>query len=216
MELISSARRNEEASGDVALSTPLKQTFSSQLAAHVDQAIAEAKKKGHDLTEIAMIDIVSDFEAREPDSNLLPRFRTQLGTGYISIPRKVVAPSYPLEAPPSKSTHRQQGSSYEPEPCPPTTLSLSSTTDRQYSAVFKVGIENADLSNEPLLLIEWLKNISPQFGIKLLSVYKSRSWVLLLHAPMKVWYMLDGLPSFELIARVYGSDKQTELCAGAV
>ena len=89
----------------------------------------------------------------------------------------------------------------------PLILPLQAKQEPQYSVMFTATVDDCDVNNaEHSEIVSWIRSAGLSVGLKLINIYKSRSYGLTFIAPWKIWVVLDGLPMFKFVRETTGED----------
>ncbi|KAI9861217.1 MAG: hypothetical protein M1813_005390 [Trichoglossum hirsutum] len=193
VEIICSVSANQKALENASdLARVQNRTFTCRLA----DAVAQHVSKG-DSSSISFVDIVEELRGKSlPDR--LPEYSLHVGRVGIRVPILGQARLPPhLRAYcqiPSRSFASDGSFTAVPE-------------TPHLTAVFSVHLDNISPSSEEIRkLVKWLHALNSSIGLELTGIHRSRSTVLVIVAPWRVWAQLKGLPGLELVCESFGQN----------
>lgn len=183
-------------------------TFTSRLADEI------AREVGRGASSVGFEHLIETLRQRsKPDS--MPVYHLKAGASGIRIPNlKHLSPSPHMSLTTPQPLRQASVSSPAPSspgsPSPDMFRPSSSTPD--LSVIFRVHLNNVNPAGlEAEQLLDWVRSLSKNLGVELMGVYKSRSTVLLFHAPWSVWANLNGLSGFSFVCEILSRNLPGEI-----
>lgn len=186
VELIASVSADQLALGNSSDSARIvNRTFTARLAGEV------AIRRGREEKSLLLSDVIATLRSHS-NAERLPLFQTVAGSKSIRIPLKPRIGNEPI---PSRPPRGALGSSESSENGTP-----------NLRVIFTLHMDRTPDDIDLQFLVGWVRSLDPSLGLELTGVHLSRSTLLTFSALWRVWANLQGLPSFNFVAEVFGEN----------
>jgi hypothetical protein len=191
VEIISSVSANQQAFGNASdRARAQNRTFTSQLADSI------ALRVDHGDPSLSFAEIIEELRRKtHPDCS--PAYQLKVGRVGIRVPVPGQA-GLPVHLKEftghcRTSSSRSAGEGSTPTPASP-----------HLNAVFTIYLEDGASSGNTKRLVDWIHSLNPDVGVELTGVYASRSTVIILDTPWRIWAQLNGYPGFTFVCESFG------------
>ena len=187
VELIAAVSADQLAFGNPSDSARIvNRTFTAKLAREV-----ALRRRGREEKSLVLLDVIATPRSHS-NTERLPLFQPLAGSKSIRIPLKLrIGNNSILSRPP----RRALGCSESSENATP-----------NLRVIFILHIDWTPNDNDLQSLVDWIIGLDSSLGLELTGVHLSWSTLLTFSALWRVWANLQGLPSFNFVAEVFGEN----------